>query len=59
MENIKGYYYFCWSSSSSTIEKSYNGYTVSPVLLLASGLPNRANLVILSTLTSSCVCVAA
>jgi hypothetical protein len=39
MENIKGYYYFCWSSSSSTIEKSYNGYTVSPVIV-ASALLN-------------------
>ena len=45
MKDIRGYHIELCLSSNSTIEKSYDGYTVFPVIV-AGGLPN---LVILSS----------
>jgi|AntAceMinimDraft_5_1070358.scaffolds.fasta_scaffold175353_1 hypothetical protein len=41
IKNIRGYQIFFRSSSDSYTEKSYEGYTVSPVIV-AGGLPNLA-----------------
>jgi hypothetical protein len=39
IKDIKGYNIYFWLSSNSSIEKSYDGYIVSPVIV-AGGLPN-------------------
>jgi|AntAceMinimDraft_1070359.scaffolds.fasta_scaffold268149_1 hypothetical protein len=39
MKDIKCYHIYLWSSSNSSIEKSYDGYIISPIIV-AGGLPN-------------------
>jgi hypothetical protein len=41
IKDIKGDHIHLWSSSKSFIDKSYDGYTVSPVIA-ADRLPNLA-----------------
>ena len=41
LKDIKGYHIHFCSSSNSSIEKSYDGYALSPVIV-AGGLPNLA-----------------
>jgi hypothetical protein len=43
IKDIKGYNIHLWASSGSSIEKSYDGCIVSPVIV-AGGLPNLVKL---------------